>query len=61
MAQEAKEIAPKNYVLIAFGLWLMVDGIVSILYYSNQSLSEHAVRAVRTGIGGALVLFGLLA
>jgi len=44
-----------SMLLTLAGLYLMLDGLVSIAYYRNQSIPEHVPRLLRTGVGITLV------
>ena len=43
-------------LLFACGLWVFCDGLISILMYLGQSLSEHIPRILRLVIGAILVV-----
>jgi hypothetical protein len=33
-------------ILIVLGLWLVIDGALSIVKYPEQSIPEHLIRAI---------------
>jgi hypothetical protein len=45
-------------ILQLLGLWLMLDGAISIIIYLPQSLKEHAIRVIRLFIGLYLFILG---
>ncbi len=47
-------------VLLVVGVWLMLDGVGSILVYWHQSILEHAVRCIRFVCGAIVTLAGAL-
>ena len=61
-------MADRDYVGIAevlvliLGIIVMVDGVVSFLFYSitaDQSILEHVFRFIRMGIGVGLIFISL--
>ena len=45
----------KWLVVKLLGLWVVIDGIVSIIYYLDQSLLEHFFRLLRIAAGLILI------
>jgi len=43
-------------ILAGLGIWLIIDGIGSIIKYESQSYIEHLVRVIRTIIGILLII-----
>jgi hypothetical protein len=41
--------------LVGAGLYLIIDGIGSIVIYRNQTSKEHIPRVLRAGVGLALI------
>ena len=46
-------------VLVGLGLWLVIDGVFSIIKYHKQSFPEHLVRLIRATVGVAIVLIAI--
>jgi len=45
-----------NRCLIAgLGIWLVIDGVGSIIFYHKQTLKEHLIRVIRAGVGVTLI------
>ncbi len=47
-------------VLIGLGLWLVVDGVFSIVKYSKQTYPEHLIRVIRATVGVVIVFIGIV-
>ena len=47
-------------VLIGLGLWLIIDGILSILKYPKQSFPEQLIRVIRAIVGVTIVVIGVV-
>jgi hypothetical protein len=45
--------------LVAFGLWLIIDGVGSIIKYHYQTIPEHLVRVIRATVGVAIIIIGI--
>jgi hypothetical protein len=43
---------------VGLGLWLVVDGVFSIVKYPKQSFPEQLIRAIRAAVGVAIILIG---
>ena len=46
-------------VLVALGLWLIIDGVFSIVKYHKQSFPEQLIRVIRATVGVAIVLIAI--
>jgi hypothetical protein len=42
-------------VVVGLGIWLVIDGLYSIFEYRRQTLQEHLIRVIRTGVGVTLI------
>ena len=49
-----------SIVLVVLGLWLIVDGVVSIAKYSKQTFPEQLIRVVRATVGVVIVVVGIV-
>ena len=49
-----------SVVLVGLGLWLIIDGVLSIIKYSKQSFPEQLVRAIRTAVGIIIIIVGIV-
>jgi hypothetical protein len=47
-------------VLVGLGLWLILDGVLSIIKYSKQSFPEQLIRAIRTTVGIIIIIIGIV-
>jgi Short repeat of unknown function (DUF308) len=47
-------------VLVGLGLWLIIDGVLSIIKYSKQSFPEQLIRAIRTTVGIVIIIIGIV-
>ena len=47
-------------VLVGLGIWLVIDGILSIAKYPKQSYPEHLIRVIRATVGVVIIVVGLL-
>ena len=48
-----------SVVLIGLGVWLIVDGFISVAKYSKQSFPEQLVRIIRAIVGVIIVLIAI--
>ncbi len=48
-----------SVTLIGLGLWLIVDGVLSIVKYRRQTLLEQLVRVIRSIVGVITVSIGI--
>jgi hypothetical protein len=46
-------------ILVGLGLWLIIDGVLSIIKYSKQSFPEQLIRVIRTASGVIIIIIGL--
>jgi hypothetical protein len=49
-----------SMVLVGLGLWLVVDGVLSIVKYPKQTFPEQLIRVIRTMVGVVIVLIGIV-
>jgi hypothetical protein len=49
-----------SIVLFGLGLWLIIDGVLSIIKYSKQSFPEQLIRAIRTTVGIVIIIVGIV-
>jgi hypothetical protein len=47
-------------VLVGLGLWLIIDGGLSIIKYSKQSFPEQLIRVIRATVGVIIIIIGLI-
>ena len=47
-------------VLVGLGLWLVVDGVLSIVKYPKQTFPEQLIRIIRATVGVIIVLIGIV-
>ena len=47
-------------VLVGLGLWLIIDGVLSIIKYSKQSFPEQLIRVIRATVGVIIIIIGLV-
>ena len=47
-------------ILIGLGLWLIVDGVLSIVKYPKQSFPEQLIRVIRAIVGATIVVIGIV-
>ena len=47
-------------VLVGLGLWLVVDGVFSIVKYPKQTFSEQLIRVIRATVGVMIVFIGIV-
>lgn len=56
-----------NLVLLALGIWIAFDGIVSATYFAKyvdkttKNLADQAIRVVRMIVGAAVITISFLA
>lgn len=48
------------WVVVGLGIWLVIDGLGSMLIYCGQKWFEHVPRVVRVAVGVVLVVFGVV-
>ena len=49
-----------SVVLVGLGLWLIVDGVLSIVKYPKQSFPEQLIRVIRAIVGVIIVVIGIV-
>ena len=49
-----------SILLVGLGLWLIVDGALSIVKYQKQTLPEQLIRVIRAIVGITIVVIGLV-
>lgn len=42
--------------IVGLGVWLIIEGIGSIIKYRKQTLLEHLVRVIRAAVGATLII-----
>ncbi len=47
-------------VLIGLGIWLILDGVLSIAKYPKQTFPEQLIRIVRAIVGVLIVVIGTI-
>jgi hypothetical protein len=47
-------------VLVGLSLWLVVDGVFSIVKYPKQTIPEQLIRVIRTTVGVAIAIIGIV-
>jgi hypothetical protein len=47
-------------VLVGLGLWLILDGVLSIVKYPKQTFPEQLIRIIRATVGAIIVIVGLI-
>jgi hypothetical protein len=47
-------------VLLGLGLWLIVDGVLSIIKYPKQTFPEQLIRVIRAAVGVLIVVIGIV-
>ena len=47
-------------VLVGLGIWLVIDGALSIVKYSKQSYPEHLIRVIRATVGVIIIVIGIV-
>ena len=48
-----------SVALVGLGLWLVVDGVLSIVKYPKQSFPEHLIRVIRATVGVIIIIIGI--
>jgi len=49
-----------SFVLIGLGVWLIIDGVLSIVKYRKQTLPEHFIRVIRATVGIVIILIAIV-
>ncbi len=48
-----------SFVLIGLGIWLIIDGVLSIVKYPKQTFPEQFIRIIRATIGVVIILVAI--
>jgi len=48
-------------VLVGLGIWLIIDGVLSIVKYHKQSFPEQLIRIIRATVGIVIVFVAIAA
>ncbi len=46
-------------VLVGLGIWLIIDGVFSIVKYPKQTFPEQLIRVIRATVGVAIILIAI--
>jgi len=46
-------------VLIGLGVWLIIDGVMSIVKYPRQTFPEQFIRIIRVTVGIAIIIIAI--
>lgn len=63
---KSKKIEGEDYlnvlsmVLVGLGLWLILDGVLSIVKYPKQTFPEQLIRIIRAIVGTIILVIGLI-
>lgn len=49
-----------SVVLVGLGLWLIIDGVLSIAKYPKQTFPEQLIRVIRAIIGAIIIVIGIV-
>ena len=49
-----------SMVLVGLGLWLIVDGVLSVVKYPKQTFPEQLIRVLRATVGVVIVAIGII-
>jgi Short repeat of unknown function (DUF308) len=55
-----KDLNTLSTILVALGLWLIIDGVLSVVKYPKQSLPEHLIRVIRATVGAIIIVIGIV-
>ena len=47
-------------VLVGLGLWLIIDGVLSIVKYPKQTFPEQLIRVIRATVGVVIIIIGIV-
>ena len=47
-------------VLVGLGLWLVIDGVFSIVKYPKQTFPEQLIRVIRATVGVIIIFIGII-
>ena len=46
-------------VLVGLGIWLIIDGVLSIVKYHKQTFPEQLIRIIRATVGIVMILIAI--
>jgi hypothetical protein len=46
--------------LVGLGIWLIIDGVLSIVKYPKQTLPEQFIRIIRATVGVVIILIAIV-
>ena len=46
-------------VLVGLGIWLIIDGVLSIVKYHRQTFPEQFIRVIRVTVGVVIILIAI--
>lgn len=49
-----------SLVLVALGLWLVIDGVFSVVKYPKQTFPEQLIRVIRATVGVIIIFIGIV-
>jgi hypothetical protein len=49
-----------SVLLVSLGLWLVLDGVLSIFKYPKQTFPEQLIRVIRAIVGVIIVVIGFV-
>jgi hypothetical protein len=49
-----------SMVLVGLGIWLVIDGVLSIAKYPKQTFPEQLIRVIRAIVGIIIVVIGFV-
>ena len=47
-------------ILVGLGVWLIIDGVLSIVKYSRQTFPEHLIRIIRAIVGLVIIFIAIV-
>jgi uncharacterized membrane protein HdeD (DUF308 family) len=48
-----------SFLLIVLGVWLIIDGVLSIVKYPRQTFPEQFIRIIRATVGIVIILIAI--
>jgi hypothetical protein len=49
-----------SVILVGLGLWLVIDGVFSIVKYRKQTFPEQLIRVIRATVGVIIIFIGIV-
>ncbi len=49
-----------SLILVGLGLWLIIDGVLSIAKYPKQTFPELLIRVIRAIVGAVIIGIGII-